>query len=99
MKSTWKRVCAVAASAAMAIAGLAAGVTSANAAAPGKVNDKATFTFQAESKSQLESLNLTAYKIADYIKYTNGEDSHYGVQTPAAIKSVVTEALNAATSD
>lgn len=99
MKSTWKRVCAVAASAAMAIASLAAGVTSANADTPAKVTDEATFTFQAENKSQLDSLSLTAYKIADCIKYTNGEDSHYGVQTPAAIKSVVTEALNAATSD
>lgn len=42
MKSTWKRVCAVAASAAMAIASLAAGVTSANADTPAKVTDEAT---------------------------------------------------------
>lgn len=82
MKGMFKRALAGVAATALAVTGLALGAGSANAAGT-VVNDPATFTFEATSAEQFVGRDsLTYYKLADYVAYTSGDDTVYGVQTP-----------------
>ena len=96
MKGMFKRALAGVAAAALAATGLALGAGAANAVEAdenGVVTADATFTFTGSTAGK----SLTAYKIADYVQYGSGSDFVYGVRTNADNKTVVENAMTAAT--
>lgn len=98
MKGMFKRALAGVAAAALAATGLALAAGAANAVEAddnGVVTADATFTFTGST----EGKSLTAYKIADYVQYGTGPDFVYGVRTNADNKTVVENAMTAATTD
>lgn len=98
MKGMFKRALAGVAAAALAATGLALGAGAANAVEAdenGVVTADATFTFTGSTAGK----SLTAYKIADYVQYGTGPDFVYGVRTNADNKTVVENAMTAATTD
>ena len=98
MKGMFKRALAGVAAAALAVTGLALGAGAANAVEPAPVTDPVTFTFTATEAAQFNGRDsLTYYKLADYMKYTNGTHTVYGVQTAAGVtRDQISVALSAA---
>lgn len=98
MKGMFKRALAGVAAAALAATGLALGAGAANAVeanANGVVTTDARFTFTGNTAGK----SLTAYKIADYVQYGSEPNFVYGVRTNADNKTVVENAMTAATTN
>ena len=83
------------AAAATLLGGMALGVSGAQADDT-TVTTNATFTFTAETAEQLTNVQLTAYKIGDYVAYGSGNNAAYGVVTNSDNKKAVDSALKTA---
>lgn len=82
LKGMLKRALGVVAAAAMAVTGAVTLSGTANAVEPAKVTGSVTYTFEASEPEQFEGRDsLTAYKLADYVEYTDGTNTVYGVRT------------------
>ncbi|OZG64026.1 isopeptide-forming domain-containing fimbrial protein [Bifidobacterium eulemuris] len=84
------------AAAATMLGGLALGVTTANAAPATVITGDQTITFTADDAVNLNGHTLEAYKIGEYVEYTNGTETKYGIQTvKGANNETITEVRRA----